>query len=164
MQHPSLRHPGCHDSPEVFKHQSWNHRVTSSFFYRMSNGIRITVRPVYLRDQSDPAAQHYVFAYFVRVENMGDRPAQLMSRRWLIHDEIGEDVEVVGDGVVGEQPLIPPGTVHEYQSFCVLKSGEGYMEGQYFFVRAKGDGVSETFTADIPRFTLSVTGSPSFPS
>ena len=140
--------------------------MTTPFFYRMSNGIRITVRPVYLRDQSDPAAQHYVFAYFVRVENVGDRPAQLLSRRWLIHDDIGEDMEIVGDGVVGEQPLIPPSRVHEYQSFCVLKSGEGYMEGQYFFVRAAGAGEAEgeQFAADIPRFTLSATGSPSFPS
>ena len=142
----------------------WNASVSSPFFYRMSNGIRVTVRPVYLKDQSDPAGQHYVFAYFVRVENSGDRPAQLLSRRWLIHDEIGEDTEVMGDGVVGEQPLIPPGRVHEYQSFCVLKSGEGYMEGQYFFIRANGDTDAETFTAEIPRFTLSATGSPSFPS
>jgi ApaG protein len=47
-----------------------------------------------LRDQSDPAAQHYVFAYYVRIENVGALPAQLLSRRWLIHDEIGEDTEV----------------------------------------------------------------------
>jgi ApaG protein len=119
---------------------------------------------VYLRDQSDPASQHYVFAYFVRVENVGDRPAQLMSRRWLIHDDIGEDIEVVGDGVVGEQPVIPPGEVHEYQSFCVLKSGEGYMEGEYFFIRMQAAGEAENFTADIPRFVLSATESPSFPS
>lgn len=125
------------------------------FFYRLSNGIRVTVRPVYLRDQSDPAAQHYVFAYFVRVENISSEPAQLLSRRWLIHDDIGEDTEVVGDGVVGEQPLIGPGHVHEYQSFCVLKSGEGFMEGQYFFARAN----ATTFAAEIPRFTLSATGS-----
>ncbi len=138
--------------------------MTSSFFYRMSNGIRVTVRPVYLRDQSDPAAQHYVFAYFVRVENVGERAAQLLSRRWLIHDDVGEDIEVVGDGVVGEQPLIAPGSVHEYQSFCVLKSGEGYMEGQYFLVASGTTGVPEPFTADIPRFSLSVTGSPSFPA
>ena len=138
--------------------------MSDAFFYRMSNGIRVTVRPVFLRDQSDAAAQHYVFAYFVRVENVSGRSVQLLSRRWQIHDDIGEDVEVVGDGVVGEQPLIPSGSVHEYQSFCVLKSGEGYMEGQYFFVRAADEAGGETFTADIPRFTLSATGSPSFPS
>ena len=130
------------------------------FFYRLSNNIRITVRPVYLRDQSDPAAQRYVFAYFVRIENVGSDAVQLLSRRWLIHDEIGEDTEVVGDGVVGEQPVITAGRVHEYQSFCVLKSGEGFMEGAYTFVRP--DGTS--FQAEIPRFTLSVTESPSLPS
>lgn len=134
--------------------------MTTPFFYRLTNSIRVTVRPVYLRDRSDPAAQHYVFAYFVRVENVGDLAAQLLSRRWLIHDDAGEDTEVVGDGVVGEQPLIPPGTVHEYQSFSILKSGEGYMEGEYFFVRADGT----TFAAEIPRFLLSATRTPSLPS
>ena len=134
--------------------------MTQPFFYRLSNGVRITVRPVYLRDQSDPAAQRYVFAYFVRIENVSDGPVQLLSRRWLIHDEGGEDTEVVGDGVVGEQPVIASGHVHEYQSFCVLKSGQGYMEGAYTLIRA--DGTS--FSADIPRFKLSATESPSLPS
>lgn len=130
------------------------------FYYRESYGIRITVRPVYLREQSDPAARHYVFAYFVRIENVGAQEAQLMSRRWLIHDSIGEDTEVEGEGVVGEQPVISPGSVHEYQSFCILKSGEGYMEGHYNFVRAD----STTFMAEIPRFLLSASASTSLPS
>jgi ApaG protein len=130
------------------------------FFHRESSGIRITVRPVYLRDQSEPSQQHYVFAYFVRIENVGTRVAQLMSRRWLIHDSSGEDIEVEGEGVVGEQPVIAPGNVHEYQSFCILKSGEGFMEGHYSFVSPDGD----TFRAEIPRFTLSASQSPSLPS
>jgi ApaG protein len=57
---------------------------------------------------------------------------------------------VEGEGVVGEQPVVPPGGVHEYQSFCVLRTPLGYMEGRYFFVRPDGS----TFTADIPRFEL----------
>jgi ApaG protein len=134
--------------------------ATQPFFYKESFGIRITVRPVYLRDQSEPSAGHYVFAYFVRVENVGRQAAKLVSRRWLIHDSIGEDTEVQGEGVVGEQPLIAPGQVHEYQSFCILKSGEGYMEGQYNFVCPD----STTFSAEIPRFILSASASPSLPS
>jgi len=130
------------------------------FYYKESFGIRITVRPMYLRDQSEPSAKHYVFAYFVRIENVGDVSAQLMSRRWLIHDSAGEDIEVKGDGVVGEQPVISPGGVHEYQSFCILKSGEGYMEGHYNFVSPD----SSAFKAEIPRFLLSVSASPSLPS
>jgi len=120
------------------------------FFYKLSHGIRITVRPVYLSAQSQPDQGQYVFAYFVRIENVGEEPAQLRSRRWLIHDQIGEDTEVVGEGVVGQQPLIGPGRVHEYQSFCVLKSPRGHMEGQYFFQRADGS----EFAAEIPRFEL----------
>ncbi len=115
---------------------------------------------MYLRDQSEPSARHYVFAYFVRIENVTTHTLQLMSRRWLIHDAAGEDIEVKGDGVVGEQPLIQPGAVHEYQSFCILKSGEGYMEGHYNFV-----GPDEAaLQAEIPRFTLSASASSSLSS
>lgn len=131
-----------------------------SFFYRETQGIRVTVRPVYLREHSEPAQGHYVFAYYVRIENVGAQQAQLLTRRWLIHDSIGEDTEVLGEGVVGDQPVIAPFGVHEYQSFCVLKSGEGFMEGHYGFLRQDG----ESFGAAIPRFTLSASESPSLPS
>ncbi|HVF41014.1 MAG TPA: Co2+/Mg2+ efflux protein ApaG [Gemmatimonadaceae bacterium] len=133
---------------------------SAPFFYKESLGFRITVRPMYLRDQSEPSAQHYVFAYFVRIENVSDVSAQLISRRWLIHDSAGEDIEVKGEGVVGEQPVIAPGTVYEYQSFCILKSGEGYMEGHYNFVAPD----STSFRAEIPRFVLSASASTSLPS
>ena len=122
----------------------------NAFFYRQTEGIRVTVQPTYLRDESRPWQQHHVFAYAVRIENVGALPAQLLSRRWLIHDDIGEDREVEGEGVVGEQPIIPPGQVHEYRSFCVLKAARGYMEGEYRFVRSDGT----TFSAGIPRFIL----------
>ena len=134
--------------------------MARSFFYRESSGIRITVRPHFLPEQSRPDQQHFVFAYGVRIENVGGQAAQLLARHWLIHDSVGLDTEVRGDGVIGEQPVIAPGRVHEYQSFCVLKSGEGYMEGEYFFARPDGS----SFSAAIPRFTLSASESPSLPS
>ena len=128
----------------------------TAFFYRMTHGMRITVRPLYLPDRSQPAERRYVFAYFIRIENVGDQPAQLLARRWLIHDSAGEESEVTGEGVVGQQPTIAPGHVHEYQSFCILKSRSGWMEGQYHFVRADGT----RFDADIPRFTLDADAAP----
>ena len=134
--------------------------MAQPFYYRETDGIRITVRPVYLREQSEPAARHFVFAYFVRIENVGTQAAQLISRRWLIHDSAGEDTEVEGEGVVGEQPSIAPGSVHEYQSFCILKSSEGYMEGHYNFVKSD----SSVFQAAIPRFVLSASTSSNLPS
>ena len=120
------------------------------FYYRVTDGIRITVRPVYLPERSNPLKQQYVFAYFVRIENVGDVTGQLRSRRWLIHDSIGEETAVEGEGVVGEQPVLAKGQVHEYQSFCVLKSASGYMEGEYIFHRPDGS----TLSAEIPRFHL----------
>jgi ApaG protein len=124
---------------------------SAPFFYRMTDGMRVSVRPAYLPEQSIPEQQQFVFAYYVRIENVGAQSAQLLSRLWRIHDSIGEDTEAAGDGVVGEQPLLVPGGVHEYQSFCVLKSATGFMEGEYRFVRAD----STRFDAVIPRFALS---------
>lgn len=124
------------------------------FFYKLTQDMRITVRPEYLAGYSRPEAGQFVFGYAVRIENIGDLPARLMTRHWTIHDSIGEVTEVEGEGVVGEQPTIPPGGVHEYESFCILKSPNGTMEGEYHFVRP-----DETrFTARIPQFVLSIGG------
>lgn len=124
--------------------------IRRPFFYRQTEGIRVTVRPVYQHDQSRPTLMQFVFAYHVRIENVGAQPAQLRTRRWHIHDPLGGDNIVEGDGVVGEQPRLLVGEVHEYSSFVVLKGRSGWMEGAYRFHR--DDGTS--FLADIPRFTL----------
>src|SRR2546430_1581457 len=102
-----------------------------SFFYRETDGIRVTVRPVYLRDHSEPSQSHYVFAYFVRIENVGKLAAQLLTRRWLIHDSVGDgvDTEGIGEGLGGEQPTDMPAAAHEAQGFGRLTTGEGPMEG-----------------------------------
>jgi len=120
------------------------------FFYRISAGIRISVRPTYLRDRSNPMLEQFVFAYDIRIENVGELGAQLRTRRWLIHDEAVGDTVVEGEGVVGEQPHLMPGGIHEYRSFCVLKAPIGWMEGSYTFLRDD----STTFDAIIPRFQL----------
>jgi ApaG protein len=127
--------------------------VTSRpLFHRITDGIRITVRPTFLAGQSRPAQGHYVFGYAVRIENIGDVDVRLTHRVWRIHDSIGggEDQEVQGEGVVGEQPELTPGTVYEYQSYCVLKSPSGTMEGAYRFERTDGTA----FPAQVPRFVL----------
>jgi ApaG protein len=124
------------------------------FYYRESEGVRVTVRPAYLPRHSREREGQYVFAYDVRIENVGPQAARLLARRWVIHDSIGEVTDVEGDGVLGEQPLIGPGRVHEYQSFCVLKSPSGWMEGQYLMERADGT----PFAASVPRFDLNTDG------
>lgn len=120
-------------------------------YYRITNGVRITARPFYLERESDPGRRHYVFAYQIRIENTGGSAARLRTRRWLIHDEAAGDSVVEGEGVVGRQPRLEPGDVHEYSSYCVLTTTSGWMEGSYHFERDDGS----TFEAAIPRFLLS---------
>ncbi len=115
-----------------------------------TESITVHVRPVYLDGQSSLAGRRFVFAYFIRIENHGDEEVQLLRRHWLIADADGEVKEVEGEGVVGQQPLIPPGGSHEYNSYCILETFEGSMEGTYRMVRPNG----EFFTVVIPRFVL----------
>lgn len=121
-------------------------------FHRITEGIRVTVQPFYVAEQSDPLRQRYVFVYRIRIENVGEQAAELRWRHWYIHDPVAGDSEVEGEGVVGETPKLGPGEVHEYQSFCVLRSPSGHMEGFYEFRRPDGT----RFRAAVPRFQLRV--------
>ncbi len=112
--------------------------------------ITITVRPVFIDVESDPIEGKFTFAYFVRIENRGTEPVQLLRRHWMINHGGSRVEEVEGEGVVGQQPTIQPGKAHEYNSYCILETFEGTMEGTYLFQRANG----EFFRATIPRFTL----------
>ena len=122
----------------------------TSHYESLTDGIRVTVRPRFSLAQSDPGEGEFVFSYHVRMENLGEQAAQLLFRHWHIHDSSGEDQEVDGEGVVGQQPMLGPGKTHEYQSFCVLSSPLGFMEGYYTFVRPDGS----RFRVAIPRFRL----------
>ncbi|MGE0456014.1 MAG: Co2+/Mg2+ efflux protein ApaG [Vicinamibacteria bacterium] len=115
-----------------------------------TNGIRIQVEPTYLPDRSGPG--RYLFAYHVRVSNLGDRKAQLVSRRWVILDADGNVETVEGPGVVGQQPVLEPGQSFEYSSFCPLPTPFGSMHGSYRMVLPDGD----SFDAEIAPFHLAV--------
>ena len=71
-----------------------------------TRGISVTVKPIYLEDQSSPAEGHFVWAYHVRIENRGEETVQLRRRYWKITDGRGQVQEVRGPGVVGEQPVL----------------------------------------------------------
>jgi len=116
----------------------------------LARTINIVVEPRYLPEQSEPHARLYAFAYVVTVTNSGQVPAQLISRHWKIADASGHAQEVKGLGVVGQQPLIPPGEFFRYTSGCRLQAGTGTMQGSFFFVTEAG----ERFDVPIPSFVL----------
>lgn len=112
--------------------------------------IRVSVQPVYLDDQSQPAENHYVWAYHVRIENQGEETVQLRNRHWRITDAAGRLKEVRGPGVVGEQPVLGPGESFEYTSGTPLPTPSGIMVGSYEMERADGS----RFEVAIPAFSL----------
>src|SRR5690349_24569964 len=76
--------------------------------------FQVEVLPQYLPEQSSPGQGLWSFAYTITIRNTGDVPAQLISRHWIITNELGEVEEVKGLGVVGQQPLLRPGESFEY--------------------------------------------------
>src|SRR5688500_19857838 len=119
-----------------------------------TRGIRIQVTSTYLSDRSSPKDSQYLFAYHVRISNVGTETAQLVSREWIITNADGEVERVKGPGVVGEKPLLAPGGTFEYTSFCPLKTAVGTMQGSYQMVTQDGtrfDAAISAFTLAVPR-------------
>jgi len=112
--------------------------------------IAVTVEPIYLEDQSNPEENHFVWAYRVRIENLGKDTVQLLRRHWRITDAKGRLQEVEGPGVVGEQPVLEPGQAFEYTSGTPLPTPSGIMVGTYLMESAQG----ERFEIGIPAFSL----------
>ena len=119
-------------------------------YREITHGVAVTVEPFFLDDESDPDERRFFWAYHVRIENQGPETVQLMTRYWRITDAAGKILEVQGDGVVGEQPVLDPGEAFEYTSGTPLGTPSGFMVGRY--VMAAGDG--RTFEVDIPAFSL----------
>jgi ApaG protein len=116
--------------------------------------ITVEVRTAYLRDQSDTQENRYVFSYTITIRNEGSVGAKLLMRHWHITDANGRVQEVRGEGVVGEQPHLEPGTGFRYSSGCVLETPVGVMHGSYQFV----DDTGQDFLAPIAPFRLAVPG------
>jgi ApaG protein len=112
--------------------------------------FQVEVQPRYLPEQSAPQQQIWSFAYTITIRNVGEVPAQLVSRHWVITNELGEVEEVKGLGVVGQQPLLKPGEAFEYTSGCRLRTASGTMQGSYFCVADDG----ERFDVEVPLFVL----------
>ena len=114
--------------------------------------LDIDVDTRFLDEQSAPEEDRYVFAYTIHIRNQGKVPARLLGRHWLITDGNGKVREVVGEGVVGEQPWLQPGEGFEYTSGAVLETDFGTMRGSYDVLADDGT----RFAAPIPAFTLSI--------
>lgn len=123
----------------------------SDWPYRARTGdLVVRVRPTYLPDYSDPEERRFLWSYDIEIENLGAETVQLQSRHWIITDALGRVEEVKGPGVIGERPVLGPGTRHRYTSGCPLTTASGSMAGSYVMTGADG----RMFEIAIPPFSL----------
>jgi ApaG protein len=112
--------------------------------------VTVTVEPYFLEDQSSPLEDHYVWAYQVKIINTSSNTIKLNHRNWVIIDANGKIMNIQGEGVVGEFPILKPGECFEYTSGTPLKTTNGFMKG--FYLMSQNDG--EQLKIDIPTFSL----------
>src|SRR6185436_16333103 len=114
-----------------------------------TDGVRVTVKPAFWPERSQPQSAQFAFTYTVQIANVGTAPVQLRSRHWIITDGNGRVEEVRGEGVVGKQPRLEPGQAFEYTSWAMLRTPFGTMRGSYRMARTGG-----AFDARISEFAL----------
>lgn len=122
-------------------------RMTSA----ITEGVKVTVKTQYQPEYSQPFKAHFVFTYLITIENRSDHSVQLLRRHWFIYDTDGTVREVEGEGVIGQQPVLEPGQVHQYTSGCNLRTSIGKMTGTYLMERLM-DG--KRFEVAIPEFVM----------
>lgn len=119
------------------------------------NSIHIEVETNYIEEQSEPESERFVFAYTIEIINNSEIATRLLSRHWIVTDANYKQQEVNGEGVVGQQPYIPPGKSFKYTSAAMIETPVGSMHGSYQMVDDEG----QIFDTPIPAFNLSTPNS-----
>ena len=124
--------------------------LPSETYRAVTRDITVTVSPRFMSDRSAPEKGQFFWAYTIEISNNSGETVQLKTRYWHITDSTGRVQEVRGAGVVGEEPIIPPGESFEYTSGVPLQTPSGFMVGSYGMVSDSGDH----FDIEIPAFSL----------
>ena len=117
--------------------------------------VSVTAVSEYIKERSDPSIPIYLFSYRINIINNEDIDLKLIRRHWDIIDGNGNLNTVNGEGVIGKQPLIPPGESFGYSSFCPIPTEFGIMKGFYIVADTK----KQEYKINIPAFNLIVPNS-----
>jgi|SRR5690625_1332011 len=118
---------------------------------QVTRGIKVSVTTSYENSFLKLNELKYVFSYLITIENQRKETVQLISRFWRIKDALNYPEMVMGEGVVGEKPVLMPGESYSYSSGCHLYSPFGSMIGHFNMVDLKS---GEPFRVQIPLFKL----------
>ena len=121
---------------------------------RINNNIIISVDTTFISNKSVIQNDTYVFSYSINIFNKNYFNIQLLSRYWNITDSNGNLEEIRGPGVIGQTPIIKPGSSFKYSSFCSLYTPFGVMHGVFYMKRDN----EKYFDVTIPPFKLIIPG------
>ncbi|GAB4824002.1 hypothetical protein N2152v2_011048 [Parachlorella kessleri] len=127
----------------------------------VSHGVRVQVKSQYIKWQSRPRENQFVFGCTTRIVNEGPSTIQLRSSHWHVLDaELGHQ-DISGAGALGEQVVLRPGEAYEFQPSCLLPTPAGVVEGRFeVWTLCAGSagllaaGWGEPFEVAIPRVGL----------
>lgn len=122
----------------------------SMVFSEVTNDIAVKVVPTFVAEQAELGRKEFVWTYNVVIENNSPKRVKLMRRHWSMTDAEGRTEEVVGAGVVGQQPVLEPGQKYTYASHAVLRTSTGFMRGDYDMVDENGSHIK----VNVPAFSL----------
>ena len=120
---------------------------------KVTKDIKISVHTNYEGIQTRNEVKFFLFSYYITIENQSNDIVQLLSRKWEIHDSLNNTEIVVGDGVVGQIPILEPNEKYTYTSNCFLQSTLGSMKGYFTMINFS---TKKQFKVRIPRFQLTV--------
>lgn len=118
---------------------------------KITKGVEVAVEATYQEEFSKPSEDQFVYAYRVIIHNFSNELVQVKGRHLFVTDSSGEKREVIGEGVVGEKPVINSMDYYEYVSACNLKSEIGKIGGYYTVQNLK---TKQNFKVAIPEFDL----------
>lgn len=120
---------------------------------KITKGIKISVQTNYEGIHSQNENTMHLFSYFITIENQTNDIVQLISRKWDIFDSLNSKETIIGDGVVGQIPILEPQEKYTYRSNCLLQSRIGAMKGHFNMINFTEKA---NFKVHIPAFQLAV--------
>ena len=88
---------------------------------QITKGIKISIETEFEGTFYKDECIHYAFSYEVIIENQSHEVAQLIARKWNIMEALNENEIVIGEGVVGEKPILIPGDRHTLHFWMCFK-------------------------------------------
>jgi ApaG protein len=108
-------------------------------YYETTEGVEVKVEPKLVLDQTNSDLGYFFYKYNISIKNNSKLTHRIISRHWIVRDGRGHEEEVVGEGLLGEQPELEPGQVYEYSSACPLTTPTGNMRGAYYSLDQNGN-------------------------